>query len=656
MIHFKSRASLLYWHPSFHYSWMIGIILALTLRLFVSGYRLTADDVLFHQTMMDGWAASWDFIKAVSFAQGRIVHFLDLPFSLIGAYYADNIYFRLLYTALYFSNFFLFANYISTISGIQATRLIFIILLSFHPLDYFHLSPNSYPLHISIPIFLILLSRILLLKARNRDVEEIGIREVLYLIICFVGMMFSEYGFLFALALIFCEIVARIALHHASSKHKGNSIRFGLAHRDTWKDFFLIILFFCIYAGFRWAYPSSYEGNQLAKNFNTPLFLKTLFGHIYGGTSLPALARDVSSTLYLARKMSIFDWTTSAAVFLLTLLLTRISLLQILKHPSDSSWMIPRSIMIFFGGIAFAIIITVPIAMTGKYQDWCQHINTCIFLDSRISYLGIGASFAGLVLLISTWLKNISSPNLASLTIGLTISLGAFMTYAHNLSVQRDMKDFVSAWDRARTAACFSTDQLKNMNLSESIDPNHRINHHLDFDLNEYWEKYLKDQNQKLDCGLNSGKLRDFYPRFAPGRRLLTGKSGGALSLLKVGWSQPEPWGTWSEGSAATVEIPVGTGRPTSVQVEAKVLLSSTHPKQDVDVLVNGIPAIKVRLTAESKGRFEVPIPQEAIENAQADQPITLEFRFPDAARPRDIGLGEDSRKLAIGLVALTLR
>jgi len=38
------------------------------------------------------------------------------------------------------------------------------------------------------------------------------------------------------------------------------------------------------------------------------------------------------------------------------------------------------------------------------------------------------------------------------------------------------------------------------------------------------------------------------------------------------------------------------------------------------------------------------------------NRPEQLEFRLPDAARPKDIGLGDDSRKLALGLVALTVR
>ena len=50
---------------------------------------------------------------------------------------------------------------------------------------------------------------------------------------------------------------------------------------------------------------------------------------------------------------------------------------------------------------------------------------------------------------------------------------------------------------------------------------------------------------------------------------------------------------------------------------------------------------------------FEVKIPYAAMQGSGV---LKLEFRLPDAARPKDIGLGDDSRKLALGLVALTVR
>jgi putative flippase GtrA len=155
---------------------------------------------------------------------------------------------------------------------------------------------------------------------------------------------------------------------------------------------------------------------------------------------------------------------------------------------------------------------------------------------------------------------------------------------------------------------------------------------------------------------VNEVKASDLLPSLAVGERMLTNASGAGLAYLAEGWSHPEPWGIWSDGPKATIALPASSERGTSVLIEANPLLGPTHPKQDVEVLVNGVPAAKATLTADSKQEFEVQIPKSALEEPGADQLIKLEFRFPDAARPKDIGINEDTRMLAIGLLSLTVR
>lgn len=631
---------------------MIVLIFALAIEKSITGYRLSADDVLFHQTLMDGWTTSWEFIKAVAFAQGRIVHFFDLPFSLLGAYYADNLYFRLAYTALYYFNFVLVGHYVSIISGINFTRLTILILLIFHPIDYYHLPPNSYAFHTTIPIFLITTSRILLLKIRCSKAGG----DVLYLLVCFLGMMFSEYGFLYATTLIFCETFARMVSSHAGSHKPFSTFLTALIHRDTLKDFLLIVLFLILYSGFRFIYPSDYEGNQISQQFRGLQFFKTLFGHIYGGTSLSALIRSSGSIIVTLGHFGKIDWIVALSVVSMVFVLANISITQTLSQLRESHTTIRRLLIICFSGIASAVFLTIPIALTGKYQDWCQNINACVFLDSRISYLGVGISLASLFLLLTIWLRSLIRIRYSALIVSLLISFGAGLTWLHNFHVERDMRDYVSAWDRAKILSCLTVEELDNLKLTEEIDPNVRISHHHDFDMDEYWEKYLKDQNAKLNCGNETGKLGDTFPRIALGKRLFTGRSGRGVSLLKQGWSQPELWGTWSNGSVSNIEFPVGTPTPKYIQIEANPLLSSTHPKQDIEVLVNGIPSARIRLTTDSARTFNIPVPSAVLETGTGTQPLQLEFRWPDAASPKQIGRGDDTRQLALGLIALTLR
>ncbi len=129
--------------------------------------------------------------------------------------------------------------------------------------------------------------------------------------------------------------------------------------------------------------------------------------------------------------------------------------------------------------------------------------------------------------------------------------------------------------------------------------------------------------------------------------------SSGAKYLLD-GWFEQEAWGTWSDGSVADMILPLSFNDPDRIIVEANALVSSSHPKQDVEVWVNGVLAASARLSAGEGNRIEVSIPDATYERLEESGYLRLQFRFPDAARPREIGMNRDLRQLALGLVSLT--
>ncbi len=140
------------------------------------------------------------------------------------------------------------------------------------------------------------------------------------------------------------------------------------------------------------------------------------------------------------------------------------------------------------------------------------------------------------------------------------------------------------------------------------------------------------------------------------GRRLVFARNHSGLKYLGGGWSPPEDWGTWSEGKDATIFLPLYTHQARLILVEANPLLNSSHPEQTIEVSVNDVFAGKLTLTADSGGRFEIEIPSGVQEGLRQSPVLKLRFRFPDAARPVDLGINNDSRELAIGLTALTVR
>ncbi|HEY8553752.1 MAG TPA: DUF6311 domain-containing protein [Burkholderiales bacterium] len=148
--------------------------------------------------------------------------------------------------------------------------------------------------------------------------------------------------------------------------------------------------------------------------------------------------------------------------------------------------------------------------------------------------------------------------------------------------------------------------------------------------------------------------LHDVLKPVAPGERVEFNESARTSAYLVRGWSHPEPWGTWSEGPEAELLLPV-SGEARNVTIEAHPLVSASHPKQRIVIEVNGVPAWEGDVRADS-GAIDVPIDETARAAAERDGLLRLRFRLPDAARPKDLGINQDVRVLALGLRALTVR
>lgn len=121
---------------------------------------------------------------------------------------------------------------------------------------------------------------------------------------------------------------------------------------------------------------------------------------------------------------------------------------------------------------------------------------------------------------------------------------------------------------------------------------------------------------------------------------------GPSRHLLRCGWLRPEGTGTWSIGPEARLLLQVTPGRPAAIDLH----LLPFAKRQRVTVTVNGEPLTEWELTKDS------PRPQRLEVPAFAHGKLELAFHFPDAVAPRDLGLANDRRKLAVRLLSLRLR
>jgi hypothetical protein len=122
------------------------------------------------------------------------------------------------------------------------------------------------------------------------------------------------------------------------------------------------------------------------------------------------------------------------------------------------------------------------------------------------------------------------------------------------------------------------------------------------------------------------------------------------------GWSSSEYWGTWSDGTVASLELltPSTFQKSLSFQLVARPFLEGTHDNLKVNLFANG----KFMETLNyNKGEY-VQTKKFTVTNlaAQSGLPVLrLTFEFVEPATPASLGVNGDSRLLGLGVESLTL-
>ncbi len=171
----------------------------------------------------------------------------------------------------------------------------------------------------------------------------------------------------------------------------------------------------------------------------------------------------------------------------------------------------------------------------------------------------------------------------------------------------------------------------------------------------------MKDRSQNcrtigavVACSL-ALKVRDDLPipQLPPvslGQEFRTASSGGeGTQFLGPGWSQPEPWGVWSDGASATLLMGLKESeKPLLLTVRAR---GFPAPSQHVVVRANGAEIAVWDVTAGIDQEWKALIPPAAT----AGQQLSIEFDIADPKSPQELGMSSDQRKLGLGLEAFRL-
>ncbi|MCE7527902.1 DUF6311 domain-containing protein [Polynucleobacter sp. IMCC 30228] len=127
-------------------------------------------------------------------------------------------------------------------------------------------------------------------------------------------------------------------------------------------------------------------------------------------------------------------------------------------------------------------------------------------------------------------------------------------------------------------------------------------------------------------------------------------KDKDLVFYLENGWSWQEDWGTWSDGKAATLNIPWPKKTPHSITLNFKTFLDpNKHPSQTIDIWINGFFDRQIEIRQYENNFLTLPLSKKIIE----DPYLKLEFRFKNPVVPNDlVPENKDKRTLGIGLIS----
>jgi hypothetical protein len=141
-----------------------------------------------------------------------------------------------------------------------------------------------------------------------------------------------------------------------------------------------------------------------------------------------------------------------------------------------------------------------------------------------------------------------------------------------------------------------------------------------------------------------------------PGERIVFAEGSGAARFLGDGWSALEPTGVWTVGEQASLALEL-TGLPPAAAelvLAVSAFVTPDHPELKVEVsALDEQLAGRVFRHGEGQRILRVPFPVPA--SAHAGRTL-FELHVSDPARPVDLGLGGDVRRLGLHLEWLMVR
>lgn len=118
------------------------------------------------------------------------------------------------------------------------------------------------------------------------------------------------------------------------------------------------------------------------------------------------------------------------------------------------------------------------------------------------------------------------------------------------------------------------------------------------------------------------------------------------------GWyAEIESWGgIWSTGNKSVIRLPLPNQKSQSLELVMQALVSPQHPHQQVNIFIDGQLQKKTALSQFKDNHIFILLPPSISKQSS----IEIAFELPDAISPKEMGMGDDGRRLGIGLQTAT--
>ncbi|CAH1656452.1 MULTISPECIES: hypothetical protein [unclassified Chelatococcus] len=446
--------------------WALALFAAaLQARPFLSGFRLTADEIQFHYlSLKNTLAQNIQFLSENAAQQGRVGQFILLPVNMLASDLAAVPWARVGFLGAWGGLMLLTALWVGRQSRSRAfALLIFLVLVTYQRLGFDHMPPNSYPLQNTVPFLLILASRM-----AGGGQRSLVTQCMLGVVLCF-SMAISEYAWVFGLGVVGCEYLANFS----RGKEEGLA---GLRSSRLVLDASAITTALVVYLGYRFVHPSHYASNSPDGVWNLGAMAWTSFFHILNGTVLLPIQRT---------HFTLAPWKALAAWGGMSVLTAGVAWGAFRYLERDRPWL-----MIAVVGLLFSLYVTLPVAMTVRHQTWCVEAWPCAYLDTRSAFPGLAVALIG----ICGWLLRFGRGMQVALAIAL--GLGAGTTYLYNLWFSQEIESVTKAWERADALACLPPSLLPaDEALLKTVDPRGLISVHPNFPHADYWRVYIASRS-----------------------------------------------------------------------------------------------------------------------------------------------------------------